>query len=232
MTRFRLPKTKTQFDAVFAELKALGTESHRRVYAKQGAGEDLFGAPPAKLRTLADKLKTNHELALELWHCDNGDAMFLATMILDPTRLTAQECERMIKDTTWPNLIDEFTFHVVSKCPAAESVRERWMNSKNEFIARAGWHLTTARITQKKPVGLDFDALLERIEAHLLKSPYRLQEAMNRCLVEIGCRVPKLTKKCIAIGERLGRFDPRPVPKGGTSTYAPEWIAAVLKGEK
>jgi hypothetical protein len=55
---------------------------------------------------------------------------------------------------------------------------------------------------------------------------------MNRCLVEIGCRFPAFTQKCIALGERLGRFDDRPVPKGRTAPYAPEWIAAVLKRKK
>jgi len=31
---------------------------------------------------------------------------------------------------------------------------------------------------------------------------------------------------------RKGRFDKTPVPKGCTSTYASEWIAAVLKRKK
>lgn len=35
-------------------------------------------------------------------------------------------------------------------------------------------------------------------------------------------------KQCIALGERLGRFDPTPVPKGCVASYEPEWIAAVL----
>ncbi len=50
---------------------------------------------------------------------------------------------------------------------------------------------------------------------------------MNRCLMEIGTRLPEYTQRCIAIGEKLGRLDDRPVPKGCTSSYAPEWIAAV-----
>jgi hypothetical protein len=73
---------------------------------------------------------------------------------------------------------------------------------------------------------------LPTIEAEILAAPYRKQEAMNICLVEIGTRQPAYTKKCMALGERLGRFDPRPVPKGCTSPYAPEWIAAVLKRKK
>ena len=55
---------------------------------------------------------------------------------------------------------------------------------------------------------------------------------MNRCLVEIGIHFPAFTQKCLELGERLGRFDKTPVPKSCVSTFAPEWIAAVLKRKK
>jgi len=54
-----------------------------------------------------------------------------------------------------------------------------------------------------------------------------LNSEMKR-LAEIGISVSAFTKKCVALGERLGRFDKRPVPKGCVSTYSPEWIAAAL----
>ena len=54
-------------------------------------------------------------------------------------------------------------------------------------------------------------------------------EEMNHYLVEIGVHFPEFRQRCIVIGEHLGRLDDRPVPKGCTSSYAPEWIAAVLK---
>jgi len=38
---------------------------------------------------------------------------------------------------------------------------------------------------------------------------------MKRCLVEIGTRIPAFTRKYSALGERLGRFEKRPVPRGG-----------------
>ena len=40
------------------------------------------------------------------------------------------------------------------------------------------------------------------------------------------------TERCIAIGQELGRLDDTTVSKGCTSSYAPEWIAAVLKRGK
>lgn len=66
----------------------------------------------------------------------------------------------------------------------------------------------------------------------MLSAPKRKQDAMNHCLVEIGVKFPDCTRKCVAMGECLGRFDKTPVPKDCTSTYAPEWIAAVLQRMK
>ena len=68
--------------------------------------------------------------------------------------------------------------------------------------------------------------------AEILSAPYRKQEAMNICLVETGIHIPAFSRKCIDLGEGLGRFDKRPVPKGCVSTYAPEWIAAALKRKR
>jgi 3-methyladenine DNA glycosylase AlkD len=106
------------------------------------------------------------------------------------------------------------------------------MHSPEELVGRAGWTLLIARILRRETDGLDFDTILKEIEAEILSAPIRKQEAMNRCLVEIGCHIPEFTQKCVDLGERLGRFDKRPAPKGCTSPYAPEWIAAVLKRKK
>ena len=112
------------------------------------------------------------------------------------------------------------------------SRRARWMASPKEMLGRAGWNLLCDRITNGAIDELDFDAILKTIEAGILSAPKRKQDAMNRCLVEIGIHFPDFTQKCVALGERLGRFDTTPVPKGCTSSYAPEWIAAVLKRKK
>ena len=80
--------------------------------------------------------------------------------------------------------------------------------------------------------GIDLDAVLKKIEAEMKAAPKAKQDAMNRCLVEIGVRCPAHRKRCIAIGEKLGKLDDRPVPKGCVSSYAPEWIAAAVKRQK
>jgi hypothetical protein len=98
-----------------------------------------------------------------------------------------------------------------------------------EIAPSPGWNLLIARILKRDTDGLNFDAILKKIEAEILSAPKRKQESTNCCLGKSAATFPNSPKSAWTIGERLGRFDKRPIPKGCTSTYAPEWIAAVLK---
>ena len=64
----------------------------------------------------------------------------------------------------------------------------KWMASPKEMLGRAGWKMLCSRIVHGDKDGLDFDAILQKIEAEILSAPYRRQEAMNCCLVAIGQR--------------------------------------------
>ena len=86
-------KAPMSFEVVFAQLEAWGSENTRKIYARYGAGDNQFGVTLGNLRSLAKKLKTNHGLALQLWATGNADARMLATMIMAPDQISAQEIE-------------------------------------------------------------------------------------------------------------------------------------------
>ena len=76
----------------------------------------------------------------------------------------------------------------------------------------------------KSSEGLDHSALLDRIESEMTNADPVVQWTMNSTLAEIGIHVPKLRKRAIAIGEKLGIYRDYPVSKGCTSPFAPIWI--------
>jgi hypothetical protein len=125
--------------------------------------------------------------------------------------------------------VDEFVDNTVRFSPDAATLSLRWMASPESLIGRAGWSLQRYRFCDGAPDGPAIAALLARIEAEILTAPKHKQEAINDCLVEIGIYLADWRSACIALGEKLGRFDTTPVPKGCTSSCAPAWIAAVLK---
>ena len=219
------------FDEVYAQLEAWGSEKVRATYAKRGAGENLFGVKMGDLRGLAKAIGTDHALALQLWETGNEDARMLACLIMDPAALTESQIEAMLTPLTYITLIDELV-EVIAQTPHAETLRLRWMPSPEECVGRAGWGLLAERFVAKKFQDLDIGAILAVIAAEILAAPVRKQEKMTQVQVEIAIRLPEYRDACIALGERLGRFDQRPVPKGCTPFYAPDWIAAILARKK
>ena len=52
--------------------------------SKNGADDKQFGVLHRYIRKVANKAKTNHDLALSLWKTRNIDARLLATLIINP----------------------------------------------------------------------------------------------------------------------------------------------------
>jgi 3-methyladenine DNA glycosylase AlkD len=216
------PATMT-LEEILKQLEALGNEGTRAYNEKNGAGKNQFGVKLGDIRTLAKKIKTNHELALALWKSGNIDAQHLATLLIKPGLLSADEMERMVKSVTYTWLADWLHSYVLKEHPDHETLRQKWMTSDDRMAARAGWRLTAGRVA-KSPEGLDLVALLDRIEAEMGTAAPEVQWTMNMCLAEIGIHFPKLRKRAIAIGEKLGIYRDYPVSKGCTSPFAPIWI--------
>ena len=56
---------------VLARLKSLGDDVRRAHNTKAGAPDNQFGVKLGDIRAMAKKLKTDHELALNLWDTGN-----------------------------------------------------------------------------------------------------------------------------------------------------------------
>lgn len=213
------------------QLKALGNEKMRQVYAKKGAGENHFGVKLGDLRALAKKLGVNPALARALWQTGNVDAMLLSILVMNPREIAADELESMVAATDYTHLADWLSSYAVRLHPQKEELRQKWMKSKQTMLCRAGWNLTAERV-MKNPDGLDLGGLLDRIEKEMGAAPEALQWTMNNCLAAIGIQFPEHRERAIAIGEKLGVFRDYPTSKGCTSPFAPIWIAEMVKREQ
>ncbi|QDU25643.1 DNA alkylation repair enzyme [Anatilimnocola aggregata] len=228
------PKGKTfTLEETLSQLKSLGNASVRAQNAKggawgAGAGDNQFGVKRGDIRKLADKIKTNHELALSLWKTGNVDAQQLATLLIDVKLLSSAELEQMVKSISFTWVADWLHSYVVKEHADKETLRKKWLTSKDRWTARSGWQLTAGRVA-KSPDGLDLEALLGRIEQEMATAMPEVQWTMNACLAEIGIHFPKLRKRAIAIGDELGLYRDYPCSKGCTSPFAPIWINEMVK---
>lgn len=214
-----------------AQLQALGHEKVRAQNAKRGAPENQFGVKQGDIRVLAKKIKTDHQLGLALWKTGNVEAQHLAVLIMEPKKLSADELDALVRTVSYSWVADWLNNYIVDHHPARESLREGWMNDRNVWAARAGWHLT-GECAASDAARLDLDALLDRIEKEMPKAATEVQWTMNSTLAKIGIHHPKHRKRALAIGEKLGVYRDYPVSKGCTSPFAPIWITEMVKRQK
>jgi len=217
-------ETGTTAAEVMAELADLEDPRIRDVNAKHG---DDHGVNLGKLRALAKRLKTQQELAGELWGTGDTAARLLALLICRPKAFDSDELDVMLRQAHTPKVQDWLVNYVVKKNPHAEELRVAWFADPDPLVASAGWALTTDRVA-KKPEGLDLPGLLDIIEAQMKDAPDRLQWAMNHCLAQIGIEHPEHRARAIGIGERLEVLKDYPTPPNCTSPFAPIWIAEMV----
>lgn len=209
---------------VLGELAALEDAKVRAVNERHG---DDHGVNLGKLRAIAKRLKTQEELARELWDTGDTAARLLSILICRPKSFTRDELDAMLREARIPKVHDWLLSYVVKKSAYAEELREMWFADPDPVVASAGWALTADRVV-KDPTGLDLAALLDTIEANMKDAPERLQWAMNTCLGHIGIEHPEFRARAIDIGERLEVLKDYPTPPNCTSPFVPLWIAEMV----
>lgn len=210
---------------LLAELAALEDPKVRAVNERHG---DDHGVNLTRLRAVAKRLKTQQDLARDLWATGDSAARLLALLVCRPKAFERDELDAMLRDARSPKVHDWLVTYVVKRNPHAEDLRQAWFADPDPVVASAGWALTTERVT-KRPDGLDLPGLLDVIEAGMKQAPDRLQWAMNHCLAQIGIDHPEHRTRALAIGERLEVLKDYPTSPGCTSPYAPSWITEIVR---
>lgn len=220
-----------EYQELFEQLQSLANEQRKKTYLKDDPNYTGFGVLAGELRKIAKKIKQDHQLAQALWASGNSDARVIAAMIFDPKQLTEAECEQLVISTDSYRSRDELIAQTLAHAKAAQPLAEKWWDSEDELLARAGWSLVVAKIIAQNELE-KIPAYLMKIEAELQQARGKHQDIMNRALCEIGIRYPEYTEQCLAIGEKLGVYKDVKVAKGCTSPYALQWIPAGIRNRE
>lgn len=213
---------------VMKELESLGTAQNRKVYARHGASENMFGVSFGNLEKLRKQIKTDHALAGQLWASGNHDAQVLATLIADPQSITDKEAEAWAKDLGNYGIAEMFG-RLVVKSSLGLKKAEKWHKAKDEWIASAGWRMISNLAMEDQQLPDDyFDQYLEMIANGIHQQKNRVRYEMNGALIAIGLRNEKLEKKAVAVAKKIGKVE---VDHGETDCKTPdaaEYIAKAL----
>lgn len=214
------------FDQTMKELEAAGTAQNRKVYARHGASENMFGVSFANQEKLRKQIKVDHALAAQLWATGNIDAQVLATLIADPLGLTDKQAEAWVKGYDNYGLAEMFG-RLVAKSPLALKKAEKWHKAKDEWVASTGWRMIAQLAIDNQQLPDEyFEPFLELIASGIHQQKNRVRYEMNGALITIGLRNDKLEKKAISVAKKIGKVE---VDHGETGCKTPDAVEYIAK---
>jgi len=214
---------------VMAALKAKGSEQIKRILTKHGAPASLLGVRIGDMKPIAKQIKGDQALAMELYATGIGDAQYLAAMVADGRQMTAQELQTWAQTASWDMISGFAIAWVTSENPAGFKLASKWIDSKNEHVARAGWSTLGAIAATTPDADLPMAAygkLLERVTKTIHGAPDSVRYQMNNFVIMVGTYVAPLGAKAIAAARKMG---PVTVDMGDTDCKVPEAESYILK---
>lgn len=191
-------------------LSTLGSEKTKQAYLRLGAKEPVFGVAGKDLKPLYKRIKTNHQLALELYSTHHYDAMNLAKMIADPKIMSEEEFEDWISQAYCQGLSDYVVALTLAQSPLAQAIADRWIQSSNERCITAGWACYEWMLGSLKDEEFERRKLLEmlqKVEISIHKQPLSVAYAMNQFLIALGTSYLPLHEQALKTARLIGEID-------------------------
>ncbi|MGZ8509585.1 MAG: DNA alkylation repair protein [Chitinophagaceae bacterium] len=217
---------------ILEELKAAGNETTKKIFLKHGAKEPFFGVKIEDLKKIQKKVKENQQqIAMQLFESGIGDAMYLAGLMADGSKMTKKELQSWVSKAEWPMVSEYSVAWVAAENSEAWELALKWIDSPNASIASSGWSTVSSMVATWPDEKLDIAGLkklLERVEKEILKAPNRVRYCMNAFVIAAGSFVKELNKEAIEVGKKIGSVE---VNMGGTSCkvpFAPDYIKKVV----
>ena len=214
---------------VMQSLEEMGNENTKKIFTKHGAQEPFFGVKVQDLKKLQKKIKKDHELSIELFNTGNADAMYLAGLIADESKMTKRTLDDWAKKASW-YMISEYTVPwIAADCGLGWEAGLKWIDSKTDKIASAGWAALSSHLSVCANENIktsEVDKLLDRIIKSLHDSPNRVRYTMNGFVIAVGSYIPELKEKAQAAAEKIGKVH---VDVGGTACKVPDAKSYIQK---
>ncbi len=208
-----------QLSEVMAALEAAGTAQNRKVYARHGAAEPMFGVSYAELGKIAKPIKTDHALARQLWDTGNHDGRVLALRVADPAALDERLARRWLRDVD-NYILAEGLGGLCSQSSHARTLSDSWRDDSDEWPASVGWFIVMCTAEDPDVWSVEeLRGLLNQIEAEIGERPNRVRHEMNGAMIVMALRDAGLRRSVLAAAERIG---PVRVDHGQTGCKTPE----------
>jgi len=219
--------------SILAELKAKAAQNFRATYVRHGMPPDrTLGVSTANMKAIAKSLKKQQALALSIYDTGIFEAMYLAGMIADGAQMSRAHLQAWAEAAAGMPMIFEYTVPWVTVENAdGPALAAKWVTSKKEHIAAAGWATYSGLVATVPDDKLDLrtlEALLKEIPAKIKSAPNRVRAAMNSFVIAVGTYVAPLQKQVLATAKALGTVE---VDVGDTACEIPVAAERIAKAQ-
>jgi len=216
---------------IMTELQSKGSDSIKRILLKHGVKEPFFGVKIEYLKPIQKKIKTDYQLAKDLYATGNADAMYLAGLIADDVRMSKADLQAWVRQAVSQNISEYTVPWVATGSEHGYALALEWIDSNKENIAAAGWATLAEWVSFHPDTALDLPGLkklLARVEKEIHTAPNRVRSAMNRFLISLGSYVLPLGKEVLAAAKSIGQVT---IDMGATACKVPSAIEYIKKVE-
>src|SRR6185503_15146227 len=137
---------------IVAELKKLGNAQTKKTWMTHGAKEPCLGVKVEDMKKIQKRVKMDYQLALDLYDTGIADAMYFAGYITDDAKMTKKDLQKWIEAANSDWVAGYMVPWVASAGPHGREMALKWIESKDQTIATAGWQ------TYSSIVGIRDDA--------------------------------------------------------------------------
>lgn len=218
---------------VVNELRSYASPTIKQVLMKHGAQEPFLGVKVQDMKKVQKKIKTDYQLALDLYDTGIGDVMYFAGLIADDAKMTKKDLQRWADAAqVYPALSEYTVAWVASGSPHGREMALKWIESKKHHLATAGWATLSSLVATRPDDELDtveLKHLVQRVVNTIHDQPNRVRYVMNGFIIALGCHVQVLSSVALAAAKKIGKVH---VDMNGTACKVPDaadYIGKVAK---
>jgi len=217
---------------ILEELQALGSAGYKNILIKHGVKEPVYGVKVADLKKIQKRIKDGHRVALDLYATGVYDAMYLAGLLVDDTLMTKALLQRWLDQANCATLREYTVPWVAAHSGHGHALAAKWIESKNEGVASAGWATLSSVVALTEDSALDLAGLrvlLRRIPQCIHTQSDRVRYAMNRFVIAVGTYVKPLSDDALSAAAELGEVK---VVMDGTACKVPDAAFQIEKARR
>ncbi|MCA8987834.1 MAG: DNA alkylation repair protein [Planctomycetaceae bacterium] len=217
---------------ILEQLNEWGEASYKRILMNHGAVEPVLGVKISELKKIQKQVKQDYQLALELFETGIYDAQYLAGLIADDARMTKKDLNHWLAKSNSPAISSSVVSWVAAESPHGMELALKWITSKKEMNAQAGWTTLSCLVALKKDDELDLEkikALLQQVEQTIHQQHGLVRYSMNTFVISVGCYISSLTADAMKTAKKIGTVT---ADMGNTACKVPEAVEYIEKVKK